>query len=210
MYIVFDHTRFPASPRPVERYMHVNVYVNYYSSCFFNHAHTYTSTIFWFIHLADFHDSSWLMCIVCIVIGQALHAGGPRQSSVTTVDAVKAVTDETPVRSASCAPFPLTPGAHAEPRGTRPGEPVMKPNVRGEIFSLYASVWISGTFVGMPTDVWKQQHMTIIKHESWNLLETTDSFQLHSFIQSWLKPTCTMPCHFAIFVPPILGKIFLW
>lgn len=77
---------------------------------------------------------------ICIVIGQALHAGGPRQSSVTTVDAVKAVTDETPVRSASCAPFPLTPGAHAEPRGTRPGEPVMKPNVRGEIFSLYASV----------------------------------------------------------------------
>ena len=71
------------------------------------------------------------MCIVCILIGQALHAGGPRQSSVTTVDAVKAVTDETPVRPASCAPFPLAPGAHAEPRGTRPGKPVMKPNVQG-------------------------------------------------------------------------------
>lgn len=80
----------------------------------------------------------------------------------------------------------------------------------GVIFSLYTSVWISSTFVGMPTDVWKQQHMTIMKHESWNLLETTDSFQLHPFIQSWLKPPCTMPRHFAIFVPPILGKIFLW
>ncbi len=209
--IVFDPTGFPASPRPVERYMHVNVYI---SSFFVTHT-SYTHirnilTYIWQICMTHVH-SQWP---VARPFMRVAHGRVPwllwmqwRPRLMSHQWDHWAVCYITKTRH-MCT-FPLAPGAHAKPRGTL-GGPVMKPNVQvlqGDL-SFYKCL-ISGTFFGMSTDFWKQQQF--YNHETWILKFSWNYWQFPApCIHSDLAKANLYNAMPFRHLCSTHGKIFLW